>query len=159
MCWTISAFCKNIYLRYCLKLSGWPPEVYFTDLSRLTGTERLLPLAKAVRNGELQFCPITQAEYDAAKLNALCAAPGPLHYGLTPKLGRDDIGRRVGSSKVDPAQFPARHIRNGPKSSKWVTDEAEAKARMPERPEELFQQGQMSVAVTGSRPGVIHIRQ
>ncbi|OJT03143.1 hypothetical protein TRAPUB_6279 [Trametes pubescens] len=150
MRWTVSGLCEDIYLKHCLKLVGWPEGVYFTDLSNVTGLARISKLVSALRSGELTFEPISQAEYDAAKLNPLLAAPTHLNYGLTPNLGRDDIGKRRGSSKVDPEVYPPRHVRDGPKSDKWVSKEAEERAELPEEPHELFMRGQM---YAGPRPG------
>ncbi|EIW53597.1 uncharacterized protein TRAVEDRAFT_52719 [Trametes versicolor FP-101664 SS1] len=150
MRWTVSGLCKDIYLRHRLKLVGWPEGIVFGDLSKVTGLARIWMLVRALRSGELTFEPITQEEYDAAKRNPLLAAPTPLHNGLRLNLGRDDIGRRRGSSKVDPAIYPPRHVRDGPKSSKVVSDEAEAMAEGPEEPHELFKGGQL---YAGPRPG------
>ncbi|EIW51259.1 uncharacterized protein TRAVEDRAFT_54721 [Trametes versicolor FP-101664 SS1] len=153
MRWTVSGLCEDIYLKHRLKLVGWPEGVYFTDLSDVTGLARISKLMSALRSGDLTFEPISQAEYDAAKLNPLLAAPTHLNYGLTPNLGRNDIGKRRGSSKVDPERYPPHHVRDGPKSDKWVSKEAEARAELPEEPHELFKRGEL---YAGPRPGQLH---
>ncbi|EIW65031.1 uncharacterized protein TRAVEDRAFT_42428 [Trametes versicolor FP-101664 SS1] len=151
MHWTVSGLYRNIYLRHRLKLVGWPKGIAFGDLSKtVTGLDRISILVQALRSGDLTFEPISQAEYDAAKQNPLLAAPTHLNGGLRPHPSRNDTGRRRGSSKVDPAIYPPRHVRDGPKSSKVVSDEAEARAEGPEEPHELFKGGQL---YAGPRPG------
>lgn len=151
MHWTVSGLYHNIYLRHRLKLVGWPKGIAFGDLSKtVTGLDRISILVQALRSGDLTFEPISQAEYDAAKQNPLLVAPTHLNGGLRPHPSRNDTGRRRGSSKVDPAIYPPRHVRDGPKSSKVVSDEAEARAEGPEEPHELFKGGQL---YAGPRPG------
>ncbi|KAI0628004.1 hypothetical protein C8Q77DRAFT_1068923 [Trametes polyzona] len=160
MHWTVSRFCKDIYLRHGLKLEGWPDDILFADLSRVTGRERVLRLVEELRAGRLRFVPNTETEREAARADPLCASPGKINLGLTPCLGRDDVKkRRPGQQRKHDAatKRPPRYMRNGPKSSKWVTPEAEARAEEAERPNELFRGGRPYMGL-GSRPGMLHVR-
>ncbi|KAL1938474.1 hypothetical protein VTO73DRAFT_11497 [Trametes versicolor] len=132
MQWTVGRFCSLVFLKYRLRLVGWPKGIAFANLSKAaTGMDRILLFYLAWRTGELEFVPVTQAEYNEAKRNPASAAPTQRHAGVRPKLGRSDIKKRRARPTVDTLRFPPRYIRNGPKSFKWVSSLAEALAALP----------------------------
>lgn len=130
MRWTVKGFYKKIYLEYGLKLEGWPEDVLFADLSKVTGLARISRLLVLWQTGIMCFVPVGVDRAVRAAVQPEDAVPSPLHLGLPPRLGRSDLKKHRGSRKVDPERFPARYIRNGPKSEKWITAAAEARAEM-----------------------------
>ncbi|OSC96226.1 hypothetical protein PYCCODRAFT_1200795 [Trametes coccinea BRFM310] len=128
MRWTIDGFYCKIYVDYGLQLVGWPHDEFFTDLSSVTGLERISRLFELWVEGVMRFEPV-DLDIDARRARKPeDVAPSPLHLDIAARLGRSDLKKRKGSSKIDPARFPARYVRNGPKSEKWVTAAAEARA-------------------------------
>ena len=128
MRWTLKGYYCKIYVEYGLELVGWPPDEMFADLSQLTGFRRISALFVLWQTGIMTF---RRVELDKAAREARTpedVAPSKLNAGVPPKLGRSDMKKRYGSRKVDPKRFPPRYVRNGPKSEKWVTAEAEARA-------------------------------
>ncbi|KAI0323412.1 hypothetical protein GY45DRAFT_1332566 [Cubamyces sp. BRFM 1775] len=128
MRWTPKGFFKKIYVEYGLELVGWPPDEVFADPSKLTGFRRISTLLVLWQTGVMHF---RRVELNKAARNARKpedVAPSPRNEGVPPKLGRSDLKKRYGRKKVDAQRFPPRYVRNGPKSEKWVTAEAEARA-------------------------------
>ena len=122
--WTMDGYYKNVYVKHHIKFDGWDPKVKFTNLSNITGLVNISRLAARWNSGQLRLARASDEEYEAALVNPLLAAPSPLHDGFRTKLGRDDVKRRY----KDFPGFPVRYERNGPKSAKTVTADAEAAA-------------------------------
>lgn len=130
MWWTFDRYYKFVYLRYGLKLVGWPEEVIWRNLSDITGLARMSMLLELWQEGKLRFEPVTQAERDAAVLEPWRAAPAPRYFCTPPKLGRSDMKTRRHRPKKNPLGKPGRYVRKGPKSAKWVTAAAERRAEL-----------------------------
>lgn len=124
MRWTASGFCEDIFLRYRIKLSGWPADIPFKNLSKgaspsASHINRLLGLRQAKH---LVFEKATDDEVAAVLLDFRKACPGVLFPPPSPNIGRSDIGRR----RCLPADGkPPRYKRNGPKSAKQIYDDEE----------------------------------
>ncbi len=131
MAYTIKRYSTGIVLRYRVKLVGWPDDIVFDNLSRVTGKERISRLLELWKSGAMCFVPITDpAELDAARKDPLSVAPAVLHRGIPPKRHRCDLGKRRRRPKSNPNNLPLRHSRDGPKSAETVTDEVEAQAEV-----------------------------
>ncbi|KAH9853264.1 hypothetical protein C2E23DRAFT_728919 [Lenzites betulinus] len=129
MAYTVKNYCKKVVLRYRVKLVGWPDDIMFDNLSRITGKARVSRLLRLWMSGEMCFVPILDsAELDAARRDPLAVAPALMHRGLPPKRSRRDLGRRRHRPVSNPGNLPSRYSRNGPKSAEVVTEEAEARA-------------------------------
>ncbi|KAI0367839.1 hypothetical protein BV20DRAFT_1037540 [Pilatotrama ljubarskyi] len=130
MRWTVKGYHQKIYTEYGLQLVGWPTDLPFADLSKpgLTGYDRISRLYILWQSQDLKFIPVPLEKAARAAQNPMAVAPSALNHGIPPKLGRSDLKRHRAGGKVDPVRFPPRYVRNGPKSEKWVTDEAEARA-------------------------------
>lgn len=129
MAYTIKGYCTRVVLRYSVKLVGWPDDIVFDNLSRVTGKERISRLLALWKSGIMRFVPITDAAVlDAAMKDPLAVAPAVLHRGIPPKRHRSDLGKRHRRPKTNPLGLPSRYPRDGPKSAEVVTDEAEARA-------------------------------
>ncbi|KAI0354359.1 hypothetical protein OH77DRAFT_493145 [Trametes cingulata] len=132
MRWTVKGYHRKIYTEYGLALVGWPDDMVFTNLSdpELTGYRRISALYMRWQVGTLTFVPVELGKDERAAQNPMDVAPNVLNKGVPLRLGRSDLKKHRGSRKVDPARFPARYVRNGPKSARWVTPEMEARAEM-----------------------------
>ncbi|KAI0370626.1 hypothetical protein BV20DRAFT_916297, partial [Pilatotrama ljubarskyi] len=130
MRWTVEGYHKKIYTEYGLELVGWPDDFVFTNLSdrELTGYVRISTLYSLWKSGNMTFLPVMLDVHARAARHAAEVTPGKKNRGIRPRLGRSDLKKHRGSRKVDPSKFPPRYVRNGPKSDKWVSDEAEARA-------------------------------
>ncbi|PIL33274.1 hypothetical protein GSI_04724 [Ganoderma sinense ZZ0214-1] len=129
MRWTLKAYFKYVYLALRLKLVGWPHDIPFMNLSDITGLTRISRIATLWESGRMYFAPVTDEEYLAALVDPLSCAPGPLHHGFAPDLGRCDIKKRKYRPKTDPLNLrQGRYIRNRPKSARWVSQMAERRA-------------------------------
>ncbi|KAI9057440.1 hypothetical protein FKP32DRAFT_1571061 [Trametes sanguinea] len=128
MRWTLKGYYKKIYVEYGLRLVGWPADEIFADLSKITGFLRISRLLILWEAGLMRLERVSLDKHERAAQRPEDVAPSPRHHGLPPKLGRSDLKRRWGSSKIDSAKFPARYVRDGPKSAKWVSAAAEARA-------------------------------
>lgn len=138
MAYSIKRYCTGVVLRYHVKLVGWPDDIVFDNLSRVTGKERILRLLELWKSGAMCFVLITDpAELDAARRDPLLVAPAVLHRGIPPKRYRSDLGKRRRRPKSNPNNLPPRHPRDGPKSAETVTDEAEAMAELESGVSEL----------------------
>ncbi|EIW56767.1 uncharacterized protein TRAVEDRAFT_49588 [Trametes versicolor FP-101664 SS1] len=131
MAYAIKRYCTGVVLRYHVKLLGWPDDIVFDNLSRITGKERILRLLELWKSGAMCFVPITDpAELAAARRDPLLVAPALLHRGIPPKRYRSDLGKQRRRPKSNPSNLPPRHPRDGPTSAETVTDEAEAMAEL-----------------------------
>lgn len=129
MYWTIRGYCSRVFLRYSVKLVGWPDDIVFDNLSRITGYERIFCLLCLWKSGEIRFVRVEDpAELDAARQDPLSAAPALLHRGIAPKAVRSDFGKRRRCPVTNPYDLPPRYPRDGPKSAEVVSEEAEAMA-------------------------------
>ncbi|KAI0357289.1 hypothetical protein OH77DRAFT_1382598, partial [Trametes cingulata] len=116
MRWTVTGYHKKIYTEYGLELIGWPDGIVFTNLSEVTGYTNISTLYTCWQDGRMEFVPVALTPEERAARRALDVAPSMLNRGIRPSLGRSDLKKHRGSSKVDPVRFPARYVRNGPKS-------------------------------------------
>ncbi|KAH9856903.1 hypothetical protein C2E23DRAFT_693032, partial [Lenzites betulinus] len=130
MSWCVRGYHKKIYVKYGLELRGWPDGITFTNLSDVTGYQQISTLCVLWETGAMKFVPAELDKAARAKRQAVDVAPSAQNKGLPPQLGRSDIKKHRGSKKVDPVRFPPRYERNGPKSERWVTAEAEARAEV-----------------------------
>ncbi|KAI0323239.1 hypothetical protein GY45DRAFT_1207655, partial [Cubamyces sp. BRFM 1775] len=128
MHWTLKGYHRKIYVEYGLELVGWPQGEIFADLSEVTGSKRISTLLVLWETGLMFFSRVELDKPARAARTPEDVAPSMLNAGVPPKLGRSDLKKRYGRKKVDPMRFPPRYVRNGPKSEKWVTAAAEARA-------------------------------
>ncbi|KAI1785927.1 hypothetical protein LXA43DRAFT_1113043 [Ganoderma leucocontextum] len=99
MRWSVKAYCKFVFIRYRLRLVGWPHDVVFANLSKVTGYERI------------------------SRLFALWES------GLPRNWGRNDIGKRRRRPKTNPdGNRSYRCVRDGPKTPRLVSAAADARA-------------------------------
>jgi len=127
MRWSLKAYLDNIFFGLNFRFI-WVPYLLFTNLSRHTGLPRIMHITTLWETGVIYFVPVTNEEREAALRDPLSAAPGPLHLGLPEWYGRSDIKARRYRWKTNPFDLPYRYERNGPKSAKTVSAEAEAAA-------------------------------
>ena len=126
MRWTVRQFRKKIFMRYGLTLVGWPYET-FVNLSKITGLAKIKHLAFLWDTGVLRFERMSdllahsQRTGDPVLLTIL-------DFKDTPRQQREDVKRRRWRPKTNPLNLPYRYERNGPKSARWVSAEAEAEA-------------------------------
>ncbi|EIW59486.1 uncharacterized protein TRAVEDRAFT_28632 [Trametes versicolor FP-101664 SS1] len=100
MVYSIKRYSTRVVLQCHAKLIGWPDDIVFDNLSRITGKERILRLLELWKSGAMCFVPITDpAELDAARKDPLSVAPALLHRGIPPKRhriealpGRTEVG-------------------------------------------------------------------
>ncbi|KAL1950296.1 hypothetical protein VTO73DRAFT_5420 [Trametes versicolor] len=131
MAYSIKRYSTRVVLQCHAKLIGWPDDIVFDNLSRITGKERISRLLELWKSGAMRFVPITDpAELDAARKDPLLVTPALLHRGIPLKRHRCDLGKRRRRPKSNPDDLPSRHSRDGPKSAEMVTDEAEAMAEL-----------------------------
>ncbi|PIL33229.1 hypothetical protein GSI_04679 [Ganoderma sinense ZZ0214-1] len=134
MRWTLKAYLKYVYLALCIKLVSWPHDIPFMNLSDITGLARISCIASLWESEQMYFAPITDKEYLAALANPNSCAPGPLHHGLAPNLGRCDIKKHKYRPKTDLLNLrKGRYVWNGPKSARWVSQMAERRAEVEGR--------------------------
>ncbi|EIW56736.1 uncharacterized protein TRAVEDRAFT_49554 [Trametes versicolor FP-101664 SS1] len=135
MRWTFERYFKFVYLAHGLQLVGWPAEIVWGNLSGITGRARIAHLLGLWHAGALRFERVSAAERAAALLDPRRAAPAPRYVRTPPKLGRSDLKARKPRPKTNPSGKPGRHVRNGPKSAKWVTAAAERRAELAQMAE------------------------
>ena len=126
MRWTVKQFRKKIFMRYGLTLVGWPYEM-FVNLSKITGLAKIKHLAFLWDTGVLHF----ERMSDLLAHSQRTGEPIPptiLDFKDTPRQQREDVKRRRWRPKTNPLNLPYRYERNGPKSARWVSAEAEAEA-------------------------------
>ncbi|KAI0760658.1 hypothetical protein C8Q74DRAFT_1372479 [Fomes fomentarius] len=116
MQYSVSRFCKQIFLAYELALRGWPEHIVFQNLSsaRLCDLRQLLHLLKS-NPPKLYFDRATPEEVGAARESELNACPGklfpaPVHRYENRNIGRSERGH---------------HKRAGPSSAKDVDSDVE----------------------------------
>lgn len=127
MRWSLKAYLDDVFFGLDIQFH-WVPYLLFTNLSRHTGLPRIMHITTLWETGVIYFAPVTDEEREAARRDPLSAAPGPLHLGLPEWYGRSDIKARRYRWKTNPFDLPYRYERNGPKSAKTVSAEAEAAA-------------------------------
>ncbi|TBU34323.1 hypothetical protein BD311DRAFT_618099, partial [Dichomitus squalens] len=127
MRWTLKGYLKHVFFRLGIKLI-WPSNLRFANLSQHSGLARITRIKALWENGIIRFAPVTDADREAGQRDPLSAAPGPLHDGIRESYGRSDVKARRFRPKTNPENRPYRHVRNGPKSAKVVSAEAEAAA-------------------------------
>ncbi len=125
MRWTVKKYYLYVFRRYRIELRGWPRDVPFMNLSKLTSLARIQRLSERWKAGKMHFAPVSDAALEAARKNPISCAPGPLNNGIAMDLGRSDIKKRRAPTKDGQ---PPRYVRNGPKSARLVTAAAEARA-------------------------------
>ncbi|KAI0631360.1 hypothetical protein C8Q77DRAFT_1226930 [Trametes polyzona] len=136
MRWTVEGYFNKIYVEYGLELVGWPEDIPFADLSKcgMTGLGRISRLFVLWQVEELRFIHARLDRTAREAQKPLDVVPNRRHNGgLRVSLGRSDMKKPRGRMGVDPERYPPRHARNGPKSAKWVTAEAEARAERASR--------------------------
>ncbi|KAH9848657.1 hypothetical protein C2E23DRAFT_738976 [Lenzites betulinus] len=131
MWWTFEQYYTRTYLGAGIKLIGWPTCFVWQNLSGITGYERIAFLHQRWKKGKMSFVPVTAAEREAALADPTRAAPAPRCIHTPPKLGRSDLKAHKRRPKTNPEGRPHRYTRNGPKSQKWVSQAAEARASAP----------------------------
>ncbi|RDX45704.1 hypothetical protein OH76DRAFT_1420583 [Lentinus brumalis] len=128
MRWTLKSYHVNVYVGLGYELIGWPPEIPFTNLSDITGYERIHLLLSRWKTGKMYFARLPEARRLEAENHAdpLKTAPAPLHFGVKQRQSRSDVKKRRHRPKTNPLNLPTRFVRDGPKSARWVSDEADS---------------------------------
>ncbi|TFK80534.1 hypothetical protein K466DRAFT_447760, partial [Polyporus arcularius HHB13444] len=109
-------------------LVGWPVKYSFANLSNkgapgMKALRAMLILLQATPP-QLYFVKATEDQLRAARFDARSICPGPLFPAPEPRLGNDNIGKRLKIWRSDNGVvIPPRHVRDGPKSAKKITDE------------------------------------
>ncbi|KAI0692297.1 hypothetical protein C8T65DRAFT_745199 [Cerioporus squamosus] len=86
---------------------------------------KLLQLLEA-KPPKLYFVKATEEQLRTARFDAASICPGPLFPAPEPRLGYDNIGKRVKIRRTNSGTvIPPRHVRDGPKSAKKISDELE----------------------------------
>ncbi|PIL28212.1 hypothetical protein GSI_09624 [Ganoderma sinense ZZ0214-1] len=127
MRWSLKAYIDDIFLGLGIRFA-WVRYLLFANLSKHTGLDLIIHITSLWETGVIHFARVTDEEREAALRDPLSAAPGPLHLGLPEWYGRSDIKARRYRWKRNPSNLPGRYERNGPKSAKTVSSEAEAAA-------------------------------
>ncbi|KAI0362938.1 hypothetical protein BV20DRAFT_290663 [Pilatotrama ljubarskyi] len=127
MFWTPELFRDKVFLTYGVKLVNWPLDIEFTNISKMvnpTGKVRALLDAWAAPACRMRWAPISQDELIAGTFDVRSACPGPHFQDPIPKGGRNDIGkRRARATDLEPEKYPCRHVRDGPKSARYISEE------------------------------------
>ncbi|KAI0688482.1 hypothetical protein C8T65DRAFT_589475 [Cerioporus squamosus] len=128
MRWTLESYHRNVYVGLGYELIGWPPSVPFTNLSDITGYERIASLLSRWKTGKMYFARIPEARRRAAEdtSDPLRTAPAPLHFGVKPRQSRSDVKKQRYRPKTNPLNLPGRFVRDGPKSARWVSEDADS---------------------------------
>ncbi|RDX40451.1 hypothetical protein OH76DRAFT_1490280, partial [Lentinus brumalis] len=137
MQWTVLTFCLKVFLKYGLKLIGWPAAIPFQNLSdgpvSMADIRELIGLCerdpeRPAEPPQLRFVQATPEELREARMDASLACPGPLFPAPAPKYGYSNIGRRHPCPRYDEGGqlTQPRYERNGPKSAKIVPDEEDS---------------------------------
>ncbi|PIL36373.1 hypothetical protein GSI_00061 [Ganoderma sinense ZZ0214-1] len=127
MRWSLQEYLDDIFFGLGIRFA-WVRYLLFANLSRHTGLARIMHITTLWNTGVIYFARVTPEEHEAALRDPLSAAPGPLHLGLPEWYGRSDIKARRYRPITNPLGLPYKYERNGPKSAKTVSDEAEAAA-------------------------------
>ncbi|KAI0684214.1 hypothetical protein C8T65DRAFT_593956 [Cerioporus squamosus] len=132
MQFAITSFCTKVFLRFGIKLVGWPPHIPFQNFSdgpvTMNDIRELIRLCRRdpqrpSEPPELRFLGATPEELRTARSSASHACPGPLFPARAPRYGYSHIGRRIPHLDKNDQPTQPRYERNGPKSSKVVSDE------------------------------------
>ncbi|RDX39806.1 hypothetical protein OH76DRAFT_1490821 [Lentinus brumalis] len=146
MQWTVMSFCEKVFLRFGIKLVGWPPHIPFQNLSdgpvTVDDIRELIGLcerdsARPSEPAKLRFVAATPEELRAARSDATRACPGPLFPPASPSHGYDNIGRRALRLDEDGRPTQPRYERNGPKSAKVISDEEDGEPSVNVAEEDL----------------------
>ena len=126
MCWTVREFRRKIFAPYGLTLVGWPYG-QFVNLSKVTGLVKIKHLAFLWDSGAMRLERMSDI-LACSRREGTSPPPTVLDLKDTPRQQREDIKRRRWRPKTNPLNLPYRHERNGPKSARWVSADAEAEA-------------------------------
>ncbi len=146
MWFTVLSFCTKVFLRFGIKLVGWPPHISFQNSSDGTVTmddiRELIGLCQKDPERPsalpaLHFVAATADELRAARLDAASACPGALFPAPTPRYEYSNIGRRVLRFDENQQLTQTRYERNGPKSAKVVSDEEDGEPSADTAEEDL----------------------
>ncbi|PIL24465.1 hypothetical protein GSI_14219 [Ganoderma sinense ZZ0214-1] len=148
MRWSLKEYLDDIFFGLGIRFT-WVRYLLFTNLSKHTGLDVILHITSLWETGVIHFARVTDAEREAALRDPLSAAPGPLHLGLPEWYGRSDIKARRYRWKKNPLNLPGRYERNGPKSAKTVSAEAEAAA------DAEVEEAKRRVMVTAAGAGIV----
>ncbi|KAI0750518.1 hypothetical protein C8Q74DRAFT_1310645 [Fomes fomentarius] len=157
---------RFVYKWYRIKLVRWDPWLLFVNLSELTGLLRISRLAALWESGVLHFERVSDEEFEAARNRPILVAPSPRNHGCASGFGSKNTKKRL----VCAEGYSPRYERNGPKSQKVVTAEAEEWAAQgmeleedpitwfsdDESPSRLFRNAR--AGWSGTRPGRITTR-
>ncbi|KAH9889285.1 hypothetical protein C8Q73DRAFT_793501 [Cubamyces lactineus] len=136
MRWTVDRFYKHIFLRYSAKLVGWPPHIWFENLSKVSmPTSTVNFLLQCWEKGVMRWETPTSDEMAAAAADWRKASPSPLFSEQAVRYGRNDIGKHCKRPMVDCVRFPPCYARDGPKNSD-ETEDADAAWGVYEQPED-----------------------
>ncbi|KAI0682137.1 hypothetical protein C8T65DRAFT_517849, partial [Cerioporus squamosus] len=130
MRWGLLPFRNFVAVPLEVILVGWPVQYPFANLSNkgAPGMKALRALLKLLQANppQLYFVKATEDQLRAARFNAASVCPGPLFPAPKPRLGYDSIGRRVKIWRDSHgAVIPPRHVRDGPRSAKKISEEVE----------------------------------
>lgn len=132
MRWTLLSFRDGVAIPLEVILRGWPVKFPFMNLSdagslSMKGMRKLLKLLQATPP-KLYFVKATAEQLAAARLDPASVCPGPLFPAPPRNFGYSNIGRATRRVRRDDngVVIPDRYVRDGPKSAKEVSDEAEA---------------------------------
>lgn len=120
-------FRDEIFLAYGAKLIGWPAWIEFMNPSDMTNpTAKVRALLDAWAEGTMRWAWVTQDELIAGTYDIRSACPGPHFPNPIPKGGRNDIGKhRARAIDAEREKYPRRHVREGAKSFRCVSEEME----------------------------------
>ncbi|KAI0692303.1 hypothetical protein C8T65DRAFT_745205 [Cerioporus squamosus] len=130
MHWGLLPFRDSVAVPLGVLLIGWPAEYSFANLSSkgapgMKALHKLLQLLEA-KPPKLYFVKATEEQLRTARFDAASICPGPLFPAPEPRLGYDNIGKRVKIRRTNSGTvIPPRHVRDGPKSAKKISDELE----------------------------------
>ncbi|EIW60798.1 uncharacterized protein TRAVEDRAFT_46039 [Trametes versicolor FP-101664 SS1] len=127
MHWSGLRFRDYVFLKYRVKLVGWPEDIEFTNMSNLRDmpTEKVRTLLAYWEAGWMFWAAATDGELLAARESVYNALPGPLFPNPeAPRGQRCDVGRHRARPVTNPGwMWGQRFERNGPKSGREVADE------------------------------------
>ena len=128
MSWTIAGYAAHVVGDLGLVLLGWPPDVVFTNLSKITGLARIQRLYARWKRGAMRFVRVADLQPGEAESDPLLEAIARAGIQLARRLPRCDTGGHRSHPISNPYNLPTRYPPGAPKSAEWVTAEAEAQA-------------------------------
>ncbi|PIL36510.1 hypothetical protein GSI_00199 [Ganoderma sinense ZZ0214-1] len=140
MRWSLQKYLDEIFFGLGIRFA-WVRYLLFANLSKHTGLARIMHITTLWNAGVIYFARVTPEERETTLHDLLSAAPGPLHLGLPEWYGRSDIKACRYRPITNPLGLPYKYERNGPKSAKTVSDEAEvaAEAEVREAKERMLE--------------------